>query len=59
MSEMSTAEARTILERERQERLQRCQAALNTLLQEHRCRLACQLGIVDGRIVGNVVLVEN
>ena len=54
---MNADEARKVLEDERRKRLEACQAALNALLAEHKCSLAYQLGIVDGRIVGNVVLV--
>lgn len=58
MTDVTADDARKILEAERQKRFERFQAKLNSLLETHECRLACRLSIVDGRIVGDVVLVE-
>jgi hypothetical protein len=57
--EITVNEARERLVSARQEKLQKCQAALNALLKEYDCQLSCQLGIVDGRVVGNVLLSAN
>ena len=48
---MNADEARQVLEAERRERLETCQAALNALLAEHKCSLVCTPRITtDGRI---------
>ena len=48
---MNADEARKVLEAERRERLEACQAALTALLAEHKCRLTgTPRFTADGRI---------
>jgi hypothetical protein len=57
LSEITSEQARKVLEDEQRQRLENCQRELDALLKKHGCTLAAQLGISqDGRIMANVVL---
>jgi hypothetical protein len=59
LTEITSEQARKVLEDEQRARLENCQKQIDALLQECGCTLSAQIGISqDGRIVANVVLVN-
>jgi hypothetical protein len=55
-TEITAEEARKVLEEAKRNRLEQCQAAISAALDKHGCQLICQLRIIDGKIVSDVVL---
>jgi hypothetical protein len=59
LTEITSEQARKVLEDEQRRNLEQCQREMAALLEKYHCQLSAQIGISqDGRIVANVVLVD-